>query len=106
VAILLRAGWPEKRVVELLEEIQLNDFENDKHPLAWARTFIEDQRPETEKKLKPAKETGVVIKAMQIAEEGAKQVTKNTIAAIQLAAGKRPPLPDYPQRGFRTAADD
>jgi hypothetical protein len=108
--ILLRHSWPDARVVERLDEVQTEDFDSEKDPLYAARKLIVDNRAPTEAIAK-AKEVGIVIKAMLMAEAGILTNPKR-IAEIKNAI-KNPPDPTYPAKGFGTspspagaAADD
>jgi hypothetical protein len=103
--LLLRHGWPEARIIEQLEHLQTNDFENDKEPLAYARTYIEGKRPPKDI-IKSAQEPGVIIRAMQIAETGLMMTSKNRFDQVENAQ-TNPPNPEYPALlARRTAAAD
>jgi hypothetical protein len=102
-ALLMRGGWPEGRIIENLDKIQSEDFENDKSPLAVARRIIEERRAPKDV-ISGNAEVAVVIKGMEFAEHRA-TITRKGEGEI-LNAAKHFPSPGYPTHGgLRLAAD-
>ena len=99
--LLLRHKWPETRVVERLDELQIADFASDKAPLCLAKIYIEAHRKPADT-ITPQRELGMVIRAMTMAESGV--VTSRTKEIT--SAAKHLPDPTYPTGQKFTAAAD
>src|SRR6185369_12877909 len=89
--VCLRHQWPETRLIERLDELQMGDFSSDKAPLCVAKMYIEDHRKPADT-VTPQREMGMVIRGMTLAESGVTNTRKQEI----IAAGKHLPDPTYP----------
>jgi hypothetical protein len=89
--LCLRHQWPETRLIERLEELQIADFASDKAPLCQAKKYIEDHRKPADT-ITPQREIGMVIRAMTLAESGVTNARKTEIQS----AAKHLPDPTYP----------
>jgi hypothetical protein len=91
--ILLKHGWPDDRLVELLDMLQTRNFDDDKAPLAKVHNFIEKNRPPKDA-LTPGDEVRLIIKALLLEEEGV-LITGRRMNDITNATSN-PPDPTYP----------
>jgi hypothetical protein len=101
--ILLRHKWPRNRIEDLLEKLQMRDFDSDKAPLAKAREYIERNR-KPDFIINSAQEVQVVIKAMLMQESGRTAVNQRYEREIQ-GAVRSAANPTYPVGPFKNADD-
>lgn len=81
--VLLRCGWNQETVIDMLGEIQTSEFASETTPLLFARDHIEAHaQPETVWSL--PKQIAVIIKGMLMATEGVQMTTRNTAKLKQL----------------------
>lgn len=89
--LCLRHEWPETRLIERLDELQMGDFSSDKAPLCIAKVYIEAHRKPADT-ITPQREIGMVIRSMTLAESGVTNTRKQEISS----AAKHLPDPTYP----------
>lgn len=89
--LLLFKGWPERRMIDRLDELQCADFASDKAPLAVARQYIASNR-KPDDTLTPQKELAVAVKGFVLAEQGAVTAKKAELTV----ARQRFPDASYP----------